>query len=250
VDVVTVWEDLIYPADYPAFRDEPIDRDSELEYRVLGLDGVTRCILDRSWVEPLPSGGMFVRGLAYDVTEQRSAEAALRQAHSELEAMHAALRAAHDEIARLVETIDEVLWTMTFDQRDVASARVYVSPAVERLLGAPLPAGGEALEAWRAAIHPDDRHFADAAARDSVAGLDSTAEYRVHNVHGAVRWVLDRRRVRRLADGRLQICGSVTDVTDRRLVEEELLRHDLGAALESPAPPPARSRHLRAAPEP
>ena len=71
--------------------------------------------------------------------------------------MHAALREAHEQVARLVETIDEVLWTATFVPGNFAAAQLYVSPSLERLLGRSLPADpARALAAWRAAVHPDD----------------------------------------------------------------------------------------------
>jgi hypothetical protein len=54
--------------------------------------------------------------------------------------------------------------------------------------------------------------------------------------------------VARLLDGRLQVCGSLTDVTARRRMEEELLRGNGFAQqlLDRPSEPPAarRSRHL------
>jgi hypothetical protein len=66
---------------------------------------------------------------------------------------------------------------------------------------------------------------------------------------GSVRWVLDRRRVSRLEDGRLRVCGSLTDVTERRRMEEALLHNSGGAQQRTPADRTAteaaqRSRHL------
>jgi PAS domain S-box-containing protein len=217
---------------------------------VLGLDGVTRWILDRTWVEHFSDGGVFVKGMAYDITRRRNAEEALRQAHADLAAMHAALRDAHDQVARLVETIDEVLWTATFAPGNFAAADFYVSPSLERLLGRVLPTDPvRAKAAWREAVHPDDIAVAEAARRETLAARDGTAEYRVRANDGAVRWVLDRRRVSRLEDGRLQVCGSLTDVTERRRMEDELLRNNgyvqqLVSDVDTPDVA-QRSRHLR-----
>jgi PAS domain S-box-containing protein len=220
---------------------------------LLGLDGVTRCVLDRTWVQHLPDGGIFVKGMTYEITRRRAAEEALRQAHADLAAMHAALREAHDQVARLVETIDEVLWTATFAPGNFDAAQLYVSPALERLLGRSLPEDpARAKAVWRAAVHPDDLAVAEAAGRDTLEARDGTAEYRVLATDGAVRWVLDRRRVSRLEDGRLRVCGSLTDVTERRRMEEALLRSNgagqprLGSGRNADAA--QRSRHLHVVP--
>ncbi len=179
-DALALWTDIIHPDDYEAFASAAPDEPAEVEYRVLGLDGVTRCVLDRTWVQHLPDGGIFVKGMAYDITRRRGAEEALRQAHADLAAMHAALREAHDQVARLVETIDEVLWTATFAPGDFAAAQLYVSPSLERLLGCSVPDDPvRAQEVWRAAVHPDDIPVADAALEDTLKAKDGTAEYRV-----------------------------------------------------------------------
>ena len=249
-DALAVWTDIIHPDDYEAFAGAAPDEPAEVEYRVLGLDGVTRCVLDRTWVHHLPDGGIFVRGMAYDITRRRGAEEALRQAHADLAAMHAALREAHDQVARLVETIDEVLWTATFAPGDFAAAQLYVSPSLERLLGRSVPDDPlQAQEVWRAAVHPDDIPVADAALQDTLEAKDGTAEYRVLVSDGAVRWVLDRRRVSRLEDERLRVCGSLTDVTERRRMEEALLRSNGTGQQRPPSDWNAtetgqRSRHL------
>jgi PAS domain S-box-containing protein len=248
-DALTLWTDIIHPDDYEAFARAAPSEPAEVEYRVLGLDGVTRCVLDRTWVQHLPDGGIFVKGMAYDITRRRGAEEALRQAHTDLAAMHAALREAHEQVARLVETIDEVLWTATFVPGDFAGAQLYVSPSLERLIGRSLPAEpAHALAVWRAAVHPDDVLVADAARDETLEAKDGRAEYRVQSADGAVRWVLDRRRVSRLEDGRLQVCGSLTDVTERRRMEEELLRNNgiqHWASTGGAADGGQRSRHLR-----
>jgi PAS domain-containing protein len=252
-DALTVWTDIIHPDDYETFASTAPDEASEVEYRVLGLDGVTRCILDRTWVQHLPDGGIFVKGMAYDITRRRGAEEALRQAHADLAAMHAALREAHDQVARLVETIDEVLWTATFVPGDFGAGQLYVSPSLERLLGRCLPADpATALAVWRAAVHPDDVLVADAVRDETLEAKDGTAEYRIRATNGDVRWILDRRRVNRLDDGRLQVCGSLTDVTERRRMEEELLRSNGGphqASESGSADLVQRARHLHVVPD-
>src|SRR5262249_54002898 len=55
-DALTLWNDIIHPDDYLAYSRALPDEEVEVEYRVVGLDGVTRCVLDRTWAERLPDG--------------------------------------------------------------------------------------------------------------------------------------------------------------------------------------------------
>jgi len=81
---------------------------------------------------------------------------------------------------------------------------------------------------WTDFIHPDDR----ARAWDSISAvLEGRAdihkvEYRMLHKDGSVRWILDQANVmQRGADGKpLRMCGTHTDITERKLVEVSLER--------------------------
>src|SRR5262249_20665907 len=65
----------------------------ELEYRVTGLDGVVRVLLDRLRPRRAPDGTLFFDGLIRDVTERRRLEEDLRRTHAAVE-----LQARTDEL--------------------------------------------------------------------------------------------------------------------------------------------------------
>lgn len=85
----------------------------------------------------------------------------------------------------------------------------------------------EALgQGWLSAIHPDDlgRVYQEweQAVKDE---LPDKTEYRYRTADGITTWVLDQMRFERDSEGRVCGClGSITDITDRKQMEEELLK--------------------------
>lgn len=81
---------------------------------------------------------------------------------------------------------------------------------------------------WADFVHPDDRERAWASIYDAVEGRTNAhkLEYRMLHKDGSVRWILDQAKVmERDASGKaVRMCGTHTDVTERKLMEEELTR--------------------------
>jgi diguanylate cyclase (GGDEF)-like protein/PAS domain S-box-containing protein len=88
----------------------------EVEYRLLGADGVERWVHDRAWPAQGPHGEELVHGLVRDVTERRESERRLREA----EVLHTAV----------VETMAEGVVV-----RDAAGRIVSSNPMAQRILG-------------------------------------------------------------------------------------------------------------------
>ena len=82
------WEEAVHPADreeyeraYQALeRGEPV----ELEYRLVGYDGITRWAWDRMHPRRNDDGRLFVDGIVADVTERRQAAEQLAEANRKL----------------------------------------------------------------------------------------------------------------------------------------------------------------------
>lgn len=86
----------------------------------------------------------------------------------------------------------------------------------------------QTTQQWSDFVHPDDRECAWASIDDVLAGrqLAHKLEYRMLHKDGTVRWVLDQAKVmQRDRHGKaIRMCGTHTDITSRKLMEEELLR--------------------------
>jgi PAS domain S-box-containing protein len=74
------WVQLVDPADrgrYEAFIERLREgRAGEIEFRLRGLDGVTRWLGERASARRMPDGGVYIAGITVDLTEQRAREEA------------------------------------------------------------------------------------------------------------------------------------------------------------------------------
>jgi diguanylate cyclase (GGDEF)-like protein len=200
------WNAAVHPQDrlaYEAFnRAAAAGEGGDVEYRLIGADGVTRWVHDRAATRRRPDGTIEISGIVSDVTERRRMREELAEAHAAL--------------SRVVEAMDDHLYTLEVGPDGTARA-VYRGPNREALAGGPVD---DPL--WEALVHPDDRERR----LDALALLPDAEpielEYRVVGVDGAERIVLDTLRPRREPGGTLYYDGVTRDVTERRRLEHEL----------------------------
>ncbi len=86
----------------------------------------------------------------------------------------------------------------------------------------------ETTQQWTDFIHPDDRDRAWDSIRAVLEGRSPThkIEYRMLHKNGGIRWILDQANVmQKDALGRpIRMCGTHTDITERKALEDELRR--------------------------
>jgi diguanylate cyclase (GGDEF)-like protein/PAS domain S-box-containing protein len=203
------WEAALHPDDraaYDAFNVRLAQGEAaEVEYRLRGADGVTRWVNDRAVTRPRDDGLVEISGIVSDVTERRR--------------MRAELADAHAALSRVVEAMDDHLFTLRVDAG--GHEIVYRGPNREALLGG-RAAGDD--RSWQALLHPDDLPHWRAAAERLQLGEPVELEYRLRGVDGRERVVHERLRPRREPDGTLLYDGVSRDVTERRRLEDQLLR--------------------------
>jgi diguanylate cyclase (GGDEF)-like protein/putative nucleotidyltransferase with HDIG domain len=205
------WESRIAPADwaqYEAFNRRLLDgEEAEVTYRFIGLDGVTRILRDRARPRRTPDGSLLVEGIISDITAREEAAARLDEASGRFTSMldvvgaHVYLALAHPD-GHLEE--------------------LFQGPGGDRLLGGAEP--DPDMSNWDAAVHPDDRAVYDAFNTALARGEDSEVTYRLIGADGITRWVNDRAACRTRPDGTFEVSGIVSDVTERRRLEDELQR--------------------------
>ncbi len=141
-------------------------------------------------------GTFEISGIVSDVTERRR--------------MRAELTLAHAALSRVVEALDDHLYTLEVLPGG-ALRDVYRGPNRDALTGGPLPADGRS---WASFVHPADR--APVAGRGGSAsrhGEPVELEYRVLGLDGEERIVLDHLRPRREPNGALLYDGVTRDIT-------------------------------------
>jgi diguanylate cyclase (GGDEF)-like protein/PAS domain S-box-containing protein len=111
---------------------------------------------------------------------------------------------------------------------ELPSGRVYYSPRWKEIVGCADPEVGAVPEEWLGRIHPDDRARVEAelfrAGEPSGSLLE--VEHRVAHRGGGWRWVLARGvRVADAAGAVVRMAGSLSDISERKRFEEQLL-HD------------------------
>jgi diguanylate cyclase (GGDEF)-like protein len=211
VEVGRFWESRIAPADwaqYEAFNRHLLGgEDAEVTYRFVGLDGVTRILRDRARPRRLANGSVRVEGLISDITAREEASARLDEASG--------------RFASLLDVVGAHVY-LALALPDGQVEELFQGPGGDRLLGGAEP--DPEMINWDAAVHPDDRPAYDAFNRALGRGEDSEVTYRLFGADGITRWVNDRAACRPRPDGTFEVSGIVSDVTERRRLEDELKR--------------------------
>lgn len=128
----------------------------------------------------------------------------------------------NQQFRELHQSLAEVLWMVSPDGRQV----LYVSPAFEAVYGMPADAFVADPALWLGLVHPDDRAAALASSGVLQAQGSVECQYRICRPDGAVRWLSDRKKLVRDAQGRvLMIAGIAEDITERRLDQDMLRRN-------------------------
>ena len=155
--------------------------------------------------------GIFVLGI--DITELRQAEQELRSAKEQLE--------------HVIESNPAVIWVgkplpdlsdsySTYQSKSTVSMTGFES---QELMGEK----GAAF--WQSRVHPDDLTSYRAGMPELWTKGHRACEYRFRHKDGTYRWIREEANVIRDSAGKVQdIVGYWTDVTERRLMEEKLMR--------------------------
>src|SRR4051812_31491427 len=219
VEAGRFWESRIAPADwvqYEAFNRSLLDgEDAEVTYRVAGLDGATRVLRDRARPRRMADGSVRVEGIISDITAREEAAARLDE--------------ASDRFTSLLDVVGAHVY-LALALPDGELQELFQGPGGDRLLGGAEP--DPEMTNWDAAVHADDRHAYDAFNRALARGEDSEVTYRLIGADGITRWVHDRGACRPRPDGTFEVSGIVSDVTERRQLEDELTRsmHEMKVA--------------------
>ena len=131
----------------------------------------------------------------------------------------AALQTAEDKLVGIMQSIDNVVWSLTYPDMDV----IYMSPATERMYGRPAQDFLDKRSLWLEVILPEDRHRVTGNLDQLFATGSFTFTYRIRRADGEVRWLEDRATtVRDTAGNIIRIDGVASDITERKRYEAQI----------------------------
>ena len=149
------------------------------------------------------------RELEAEIQERRRVEAALRESEA--------------RYALAAQGANDGLWDWDLEKNEL-----YVSPRWGEMLGLGESDLSRSPHEWFERVHPDDLPKLQEALGTHPAGSGShfESEHRMRHKDGSYRWVLSRGIALCNGDNRAtRIAGSLTDITERKKAEDQLL-HD------------------------
>ena len=180
-----------------------------VEYMVRGKNGGTHYVEVLS--APRYSGGDIIgfQGIARDITARKRAEEALRL--------------NEDKYRTLITHLPTVVYTNSLDD---ASATLYVSPQIERLLGYTPQEWLADPKLWSKTLHPED--CAEVLMQTALADQSGKAfemDYRMTARDGSLVWVHDQLTLVTDLKGKPQYWqGIMLDITERKRGQERIQR--------------------------
>jgi diguanylate cyclase (GGDEF)-like protein/PAS domain S-box-containing protein len=185
---------------------------SGFESRIYRRDGTIIWITETARsVYDTAGNFLYFEGFVTDITARKLAEEALRESE---ERYALAMRGANDG-----------LWDW-----NLRTGRIYFSPRWLEMLGIAEQMNSGLPEEWFNRVHPEDVETLKSVIASHREGLTAhfCVEYRMLHSDGGHRWMLCRgTAIRDEAGKATRVAGSLTDITQRREAEEQLLRDAL-----------------------
>jgi len=149
-------------------------------------------------------------------------ERSIRYAITHHQALHD-LANSEERYALAVRAANDGIWDW-----DIPTGRIYYSPRWYEILGLPDNLADETFARWLTLVHEEDVPRVQTAVEEHLSGQTKylQVEHRMRHADGTWRWVLNRGLAIRAQSGEpSRMAGSMADITEQRVAEEQL-QHD------------------------
>src|SRR6478609_9656092 len=173
----------------------------EHEWRIVRRDGVQRWI--SGWASGITDDDGVIRrvtGIFTDITDRKTADAALRSSEERLE-----------QLARSTE--------VGFFVRE-QTRMIYMNTGLFRILALNPDMPNPTMPDILSMIHPLDRELSTAVTADADRNNSTQVELRIVRPDGEIRWIRQTNDpVTTTDDGPIRVAGTITDITERKNAE-------------------------------
>jgi PAS domain S-box-containing protein len=145
----------------------------------------------------------------------RAARESARRRQAEI-----ALRASETRFREMAENIRDVFWVASPDGKQL----LYVSPGYANIWGRSIAELHEQPDVWVNSIVEEERDRVLKALATLSRGGEARIEYRIRRPDGTVRWVETRAYPSTDPSGNAHAVGVSTDITERKLLQQQLLQ--------------------------
>ena len=175
----------------------------ELENWNLHKDGHLVCLLTNGTPIIDETGKLIgYRGANVDITERKKTEQILRE--------------SENKYRRLIDNSPDIVYIFSTKR-----GGIFYSPSVTKILGYSIDHFSKNPFLWNESVHPEDVERVKNAIVESSEGLSFAVEYRIKSAFNEWIWLFDRSIEISNLVGEILIEGLATDITERKMVEEE-----------------------------
>lgn len=129
------------------------------------------------------------------------------------------LLTSYERFTQLTSQLNDIFWKADGDGTNI----VDLNGSFEKIYGLSSFDFNNNPNFWIDLVHPDDRLIAQQAAEQLFANGNSISEYRILRPDGRIVWLHDRKSIIYDKSGiPIQMGGRATDITDRKILENEL----------------------------
>ena len=198
---------------YTAMAGASFSADSFCTIEGLGIDTTLLVFIVTTLVLVLFTGSFAISAYRRSVVLEK-----LRIAHSRLTLHGQELATVEDKLSGILDFMPIVVWSVS-----PTHELLYINPAANVIYGRSVEDFNADPALWRNIVHPDDRLRVMQWLVQVLAAEPLTLKYRIVRPDGEIRWLEDRARTVRDAEGRpLRLDGVATDISERKASDERI----------------------------